>query len=343
MKRSSKYKINRLVLVALFIFSFNAFFSQQMGTRSHYFIQEYLLNPAFTGSKNYNPFYLSYRQQWSGFKDSPEFLSSSGYYIINESSNVSGSFYNSKQGSEFSQTAGQFNYSHDFHFHQNAHLTFGAGLILDQFVADFSGLDIVDPNDPAFANGINVFSMDAALGVKYFLKRFKFGISVANLFESKLSNSVQSTNYNKLPREFRLIGQYDFTIDSSLHLEPLLVYKVLPEIEIQQLDLSLLATYKQALTLGMSYRSNADLSVIAGVQYKRFYFLYSHEVNTSGLADILGSNSEVTAGYRFKLHPDKIFVDNDMDGVINKKDSCIDLFGTKKAFRLSNRSMGRNS
>ena len=204
MKKSFFSIFIKATIIAILLFGVKDFISQQLGTRSHYFIQEYLLNPAFTGSKNYNPVYLSYRQQWSGFKDSPVFFSTSGYYIIDESSNISGSFYNSKQGSEFSQTVGQFNYSHDFHFHQNAHLTFGGGLVLDQFVADFSGLDVFDPNDPAFANGINVFSVDAALGVKYFLKRFKLGLSVANLFESKRNNSVQCiicfNVINQIPR-----------------------------------------------------------------------------------------------------------------------------------------------
>ena len=322
--------IKTMLLFVLFVGTMPLFYSQQMGTRSHYFIQEYLLNPAFTGSKDYNPFYLSYRQQWAKFANSPEFFSSSGYYTINNTSSVSGSFYRAKQGSEFSQTLGQFNYSHDFHFHQNAHLTFGGGLILDQFNADFSGVDVIDVNDPAFYEAVNIFNVDAALGVKYFLHRFKLGFSVSNLFGSNMSQSGQSSLYNKRLREYITIAQYDFTIDSLLHLEPLLVHKFIPESNMQLLDLSLLATYNKSYTLGISYRTSATASLIGGIQYKRFYFLYSHEINVSNVANFLGSNNEITAGYRFKLHPDKIYVDNDMDGIINKKDSCVDIFGTKK-------------
>jgi hypothetical protein len=47
-------------------------------------------------------------------------------------------------------------------------------------------------------------------------------------------------------------------------------------------------------------------------------------------ADVAGNNTEFTVGYRFPLHASKVFVDNDLDGVINRKDTCPDVFGPKK-------------
>lgn len=306
-------------------------YAQQTSVRNHYFIQEYLLNPAFTGAKNYNPLYISYRKQWSGFENSPEFFSASGYYIINNESNVAGSIFNLSQGGAFNQTVGQFNYSHDYHFSNWAHITLGAGLIMDQFSANFQGIQVQDANDPVLsAANTGKFAMDGSFGFKYFLKRFKFGLSVANMFESRVSDESSSALYNKLNREFRAITQYDFTIDSLLHIEPLIVYMYLPESRLSQLDLSVLMNYNNSYTLGLMYRTNSAVSLIAGLQYKKFFFLYSHEVSVAGLSGAVGSNNEITAGYRFSLHPDKIYVDNDMDGIVNKKDSCPDKFGHKK-------------
>ena len=64
---------------------------------------------------------MSYRRQWADFKNSPQFFSASGYYILDASSNLAGSIYSLSQGGAFSQTVGQLNYSHDFHFSQWAH------------------------------------------------------------------------------------------------------------------------------------------------------------------------------------------------------------------------------
>ena len=309
----------------------NATQAQQTSARNHYFIQEYLLNPAFTGAKDYNPLYISYRRQFSGIADSPEFFSASGYHILNNESNVAGSIFNLSQGGAFNQTVGQFNYSHDYHFSHWAHITIGGGIIMNQFSANYQGIDVLDANDPVLiAGNTQKTAFDGAVGIKYFFNRFKFGLSVDNLFESQVSEESNNTYYNKLSREFRAITQYDFTIDSLLHIEPLIVYMYLPESKLSQLDLSILANYNNSYTLGLMYRSNSALSLIGGIQYKKFYFLYSHEVSTNGLAGAIGNSNEITAGYRFKLHPDKSYVDNDMDGIINKKDTCPNEFGHKK-------------
>jgi len=318
-------------LLFTFVLSGNKIFSQQTSARNHYFIQEYLLNPAFTGAKNYNPFYISYRRQFSGIQDSPEFFSASGYHILNNESNVAGSIYNLSQGGAFNQTVGQFNYSHDYHFSSWAHITIGAGLIMNQFSANYQGLSVVDANDPVLiAGNTQKTAFDGTLGIKYFLNRFKFGLSIDNMLQSQVSQESNNSFYNKLAREFRLITQYDFTIDSLLHIEPLIVYMYLPESKISQLDLSVLANYNNSYTLGLMYRSNSAFSLIGGLQYKNFYFLYSHEISTNGLSSAIGNSNEITAGYRFKLRPDKMFVDNDMDGVINKKDTCPNQFGPKR-------------
>ena len=127
-------------LLLVFIVIINLFgWSQNVLHRNNYFIQEYLINPAFTGSKDFNPFYMSYRNQFSQLSERPQVFSASGYYIIDPSSNIAGSLYSSETPS-FSQVFGELNYSHDYHFSQWAHFTFGGGLIFNQTSQDFSPL-----------------------------------------------------------------------------------------------------------------------------------------------------------------------------------------------------------
>ena len=242
------------LITLVFTLIFSSAWSQQTAVRNHYFIQEYLINPAFTGGKNYNPFYMSYRRQWADFKNSPQFFSASGYYILDASSNLAGSIYSLSQGGAFSQTVGQLNYSHDFHFSQWAHFTLGGGLIFNQFSTDFSSVNVFQANDPALNTGnVGKSALDGTIGIKYFLKRFKTGISINNIRESKVSEESQNGAYNKLARELRFIAQYDFTINDLLHVEPLIVYRKLTSSNQSQLDLSLLANYKSSYTLGFTY------------------------------------------------------------------------------------------
>ena len=84
------------VLVLFLIISCTSLFSQNVLHRNNYFIQEYLINPAFTGAKNFNPFYMSYRNQFSQLKERPQVNSASGYFILISASNISLSLYSSE-------------------------------------------------------------------------------------------------------------------------------------------------------------------------------------------------------------------------------------------------------
>ena len=331
-----KFKIYQFLgsIFLLIILNTNSF-SQNVLHRNNYFIQEYLINPAFTGAKNFNPFYMSYRNQFSQLQERPQVFSASGYFILNSSSNISGSLYSSETPS-FQQIFSEINYSHDYHFSEWAHFTFGGGLIFNQTVQDFSNVEVLDLGDPSLILGNNSgTAIDGALGVKYFLKRFKTGISIKNILESNLSNESSNNVYeNKLAREVNFIAQYDFTIDSLLHIEPLFVARRFTQRKENYYNLSVVSNYNSMYTLGATYRMNNDfspnaISLIGGLQYKKFYFLYSHQLFVAD-ADIAGNNTEFTLGYRFPLHPSKQFVDNDLDGVINRKDTCPEVYGPRK-------------
>ena len=333
MFKNKKYQFLGSIFL-LIILNTNSF-SQNVLHRNNYFIQEYLINPAFTGAKNFNPFYMSYRNQFSQLKERPQVFSASGYFILNSSSNISGSLYSSETPS-FQQIFSEINYSHDYHFSQWAHFTFGGGLIFNQTVQDFSNVEVLDLGDPSLIMGNNSgTAIDGALGVKYFLKRFKTGISIKNILESNLSNESSNNVYeNKLAREVNFIAQYDFTIDSLLHIEPLFVARRFTQRKENYYNFSIISNYKSIYTLGATYRMNDDfspnaVSLIGGLQYKKFYFLYSHQLFVAD-ADIAGNNTEFTVGYRFPLHPSKQFVDNDLDGVVNKKDTCPEVYGPRK-------------
>ena len=324
-----------LVIIFLLVISCANFFSQNVLHRNNYFIQEYLINPAFTGAKNFNPFYMSYRNQFSQLKERPQVFSASGYFILNSSSNISGSLYSSETPS-FQQIFSEINYSHDYHFSQWAHFTIGGGLIFNQTVQDFSNVEVLDLGDPSLVMGNNSgTAIDGALGIKYFLKRLKTGISIKNILESNLSNESSNNVYeNKLAREVNFIAQYDFTIDSLLHIEPLFVARRFTQRKENYYNFSVISNYKSIYTLGATYRMNNDfspnaISLIGGLEYKKFYFLYSHQLFVAD-ADIAGNNTEFTVGYRFPLHPSKEFVDNDLDGIVNKKDTCPEVYGPRK-------------
>ena len=46
-------------------------FAQQLTYNSQYMMNQFLINPAAAGTKNFIPISTSFRQQWAGFNDAP--------------------------------------------------------------------------------------------------------------------------------------------------------------------------------------------------------------------------------------------------------------------------------
>ena len=93
------------------------------------------------------------------------------------------------------------------------------------------------------------------------------------------------------------ILQYDFTIDSLLHIEPLFVARRFTQRKENYYNFSVISNYKSMYTLGATYRMNDDfspnaISLIAGLEYKKVLLLYSHQLFVAD-ADIAGNNTSL--------------------------------------------------
>ena len=110
---------------------------------------------------------------------------------------IAGSLYSSETPS-FTQIFGELNYSHDYHFSQWAHFTFGAGLIFNQTSQDFSDVEVIDFGDPSLSMGNSSNNVvDGSLGVKYFLKRFKIQ-KYLKLFLGARHQNIQEQDFHLL-------------------------------------------------------------------------------------------------------------------------------------------------
>jgi type IX secretion system PorP/SprF family membrane protein len=71
-------KILTLVLTMVALCSSDAY-AQQLWRRTQFAINPFLVNPAIAGTENQIPLYISYRNQWTGFKGAPTTMLASGH------------------------------------------------------------------------------------------------------------------------------------------------------------------------------------------------------------------------------------------------------------------------
>ena len=97
-------KVNKLIFAFALMTSVHHLNGQQTSLFSHYFLQEHIVNPALTGNRTYNPIYISYRNQWTGFNGSPETIALSGHYALDRKNGIGGIIFNDAQGGSYTQT-----------------------------------------------------------------------------------------------------------------------------------------------------------------------------------------------------------------------------------------------
>lgn len=321
-----KFRFKNIVVFIFLIFAFESF-SQQVALNTQFYHFDFIVNPSLSGKKEFNPIYLSYRNQWTGFNGSPETIQFGGSLAVNSKNAFGVQFFQDIHGGAYKQNGLQFNYARHFPIKINHEISFGAGLLLDQFSGDFSNLDLVNPNDDVYLIGQeSKLLTDFNVGVNYSYNNFSFGLAAFNLLQSKISNnSINLTN--RLSRQYHLLTSYSFKVDSNLVLEPKVLVRAL-ESGIYHGDLILLSKINDLYILGFSHRFKTAWSFIAGLDFNGALISYSYDFS-SGLQNYTGSTHEIILGYKFKKTEFKKKIrDRDFDGIVDRKDLCPDVPGT---------------
>ena len=312
------------ILLLIFSSVISSGISQQIALNTQFYHFDFAVNPSLSGKKSYNPIYLSYRNQWTGFNGSPETIQFCGSYSINNKNAVGVQFFQDVHGGAYKQSGMHFNYANHLSIGANQILSVGAGILVDQFSGDFSNLELVNSVDDVFMIGQeSKLLTDFNVGINYSIKNFNIGFTGTNLLQSKISDNAIS-NSNRLGRQYQIMSSYNFAIDSNVVLMPKMLFRAM-ESGTYHGDIMLLSELSKLYVLGIAHRINTSWSFIAGLNFKGAIISYSYDFASSGLQSIMGSTHEIVLGYKFKKGEiRKAVKDRDFDGVVDKKDLCPD-------------------
>ncbi len=318
--------IKSIAFVFILFFTYNGI-SQQVALNSQFYYFDFILNPSLSGSKDYNPIYLSYRNQWTGFNGSPETIHFGGNMALDAFNGLGIQFFQDNHGGAYKQNGMHLNYARHFIIKEKKYFSIGGGMLIDQFSGNFNNLELVNPTDNVFLIGQeSKLLADASIGFNFHLNKFNIGISSFNLLQSRVSNNSIQSNNNNLKRQYQLLCSYSLPIDSSIVLEPKILVRGL-ESGIYHGDLLMLGKFKEIYILGFSHRIGAAWSFIAGIEYNNSVISYSYDLSTSGLQSYTGATHEVILGYKFKGKGGELNNDLDFDGIKDKKDDCPNIPG----------------
>jgi type IX secretion system PorP/SprF family membrane protein len=285
-------------LTILFVFlSCYQIEAQQLPQYSQYTLNSFLLNPAQVGFEGMTTFSSTSRQQWLGMKDAPRFYSFSAqtrlakrkkgvkYSFEDKSSKVLdprsgrvglGLNLVSDLNGFVNNTTLSMAYSYRIMIH-DAMLVFGlSGSVLQLSIAQ-KAVILRNQSDPSLNSmGQTFYSPDASTGVYFSLKNYYAGLSVIQLFQSKIRVGTEALGNYEINRHYYLTGGYRLALNRKINLEPSILLKTTEQF-VPQADLTCQIKYLEDYWGGLSYRTNNAFVVLAGMRIRMLFVGYAFD------------------------------------------------------------------
>ncbi|MBI1184241.1 type IX secretion system membrane protein PorP/SprF [bacterium] len=319
--------MKRIILTAsvLLALTINVVYAQQDPKFTHYMFNQVMYNPAFIGAEMGKNFCanLVHRSQWMGYSDqdgSSAPLTTA--FNVHKPLTIAGKQFGAglmatQDGLGFQTTTtfyGGFSYHHDLGKSASGmerHLIFGLNLGFIQSGIDKTKLKYIDSNDPLIDGIIgNATAFDFGAGILYKTDKYYIGFSNMHIpqsqvdwFGGKLPNSE-----NKLNRHFYINGGYDYRLTSNLVLKPRTLIKF--DRAIWQIDLGVLAEFKDKVWAGLNVRRGAEAMLLVGGKVyekktpKGTHVLklgMSYDMTFNRISSVSNGSMELMANYCFPV------------------------------------------
>ncbi|MFH1320190.1 MAG: type IX secretion system membrane protein PorP/SprF [Bacteroidota bacterium] len=284
------------IIIVTLCSTFSYTYAQQLPHHSQYMFNDYFINPAVAGSKDYNPAMLTFRNQWIGIDDAPITQTLSVHGSWSEKVGIGGIIINDRTG-PVHQTGLQLSYAYHLSVSNEAKLSLGLAGMFYQHVIDKAEITLDEPNDNAILGGVEKkYIPEASFGAYFYSKKYYVGFSVPQLFQHKVDyDKDDDLNFNKLVRHYFLTAGYYLKINEDLHAEPSFLFKVVAHTPIQ-FDINAKVIYKETVWLGTSYRNKESIVIMLGAKKNNFSLGYSYDITLTNIKKYSSGSHELFIG-----------------------------------------------
>ena len=272
---------------------------------SQYLHNGLVINPAYAGTREVLSSFLSYRMQWMGTKGSPVIQSVSLHSPMKDDKVALGISAQFMQYGVTKSTSIYANYAYHIKL-KNGRISFGLKAGTDLSNTDYTGLLLIDANDPVFrTNEKGLVLPNVGAGVYYFNDSFFAGLSIPSFISYR-----RNSQGNVIP--YHGFSQYDlvFSAGALVSLAPVLKFKpsVMVDYSLQktrqlaQLDLNGNFILADLVWAGASYRVTEKVAVgILQVQVNpQLMFGFSYDFPAGTMSSLSRGSSEFILRYEFR-------------------------------------------
>lgn len=298
-----------IAFVAIFISTFfthtHTAYAQQDTRYTQYAINNLVLNPAYTGSRDALSFLATYRNQWVNLDGAPKTFAFNAHAPF-AGNNGAGIFLETEKIGIHNRTSVFASYAYHLPINPetNAKLSLGVQAGVYHYQSNWADAPAKDGSDIIFQNNYSKTLPNFGLAAFYYTPTYYAGISIPFLLTAKFDSTTRLTTTAKAAAKDMPIfvsGGYVFDLNENLKLKPTALLKYVAKSPVQ-VDLNLQAIYQNALWGGIGYHSGDAINLLAGYQFKNSLRIgYSFDLSLNELAAYNKGSHEILLGYDLQL------------------------------------------
>lgn len=291
------------LVVVLLALLWNTSQAQQYPVYSQYLFNGLVINPAYAGSHVQFSATAMYRNQWVNFDGAPKTLSFSAHSALAKNKVGVGLLITNDEIGSYSNQSMFGSYAFIIKSPVGT-LAMGLQAGFNLTSADFSNLNLDDPNDASFANIESRFKPNFGAGVYFHNDLLFAGLSVPFLLNNKVSGGVE-----QLASEISEARYYYLHGGMVLPLNRAKTVQFNPAMLIQaqegsplRIDINAGFIFHEVFSVGASYRNiDAIITYIDLKLSEQFHFGYSYDWTTSDINQFSQGTHEFMLNYRFRI------------------------------------------
>jgi len=288
------------IILSIAIISFFSLevFTQQLTSFTQYQENKYMINPAVAGTTPYSPLTFGYRKLWTGINNSPTMQIMNSHLLIADNMGVGAKLFNYSTG-PLDKTGIEGTYAYQITINTDLTLSMGLSGQLYQFHLNKSNIVMEDMNDDVLITGAEkVIIPDAAFGTYLYSNNYYVGLSVFQLFNRNVSLFSNGGLENKQIRHYFFTAGYKIDINNNWAFEPSTLFKFI-ESGIYQADINAKTTFKETVSLSLSYRTQEAIGVAVGFNKDKMFIGYAYDILLSDIRKHSLGSHELLFIYKF--------------------------------------------
>jgi len=274
--------------------------AQQYPVFSQYYFNELVINPAYAGANVQLSLTAMYRNQWVNFPGAPRTFNFSGHSSFMKNKIGVGLMINHDEIGSYKNEHIYASYAYKIHF-KNATLSMGLQAGINLLGADFSSLDLQDPDDASFLEFTKTVKPNFGAGLYYTKKNFFLGFSVPFILNNSVVNSVED-----LVGEIREARYYFLRGGAVLPLNRDEKVKINPSFLVRSqegqplsFDLNMAFIFYDVFSIGESFRLGDSFITFVDLKIsEKIHFSYSYDWTVSDLNQFSNGSHEFVLNFR---------------------------------------------